>query len=86
MDDVVLDRGEVEDLGERVANLMRAVVQAEQPDLLLTELRHVGAGQRENRLADLDAELAGDFLDSAGGHFLDPVDDGECPLAFASGP
>ena len=59
VDDVMLDGREVDDLGEGIADLVRAVVEAEQADLVVAKLLGAGAGKRQDGFAELDAKLAG---------------------------
>ena len=59
VDDVIVDGREVDDFGEGIADLVRAVVEAEQADLAVAELGAGGAGQRKDGFAELDAKLAG---------------------------
>src|SRR5437868_11767338 len=84
MDHVVLNRREVEDLGESIADLVRAIAEPEQPHLIIAELRHIGAGERKDRLAKLNPELASSLLNGAHGHFLDAVDDREADSAASA--
>ena len=56
--------------------ISRAIVEAEQADLLARKIT-IDAGQREDRLAELDAELARAWADGIRRHFLDPIDDRE---------
>ena len=58
VDDVIVDGGEVDDLAESVTDLVAAVVQPEQADLVGAEFARGHASKRQDRFANLDPKLA----------------------------
>src|SRR4029079_16741853 len=80
MNHVIVDRREVEDLGEGVANLAVAVVQPEQANFAVPEIvAHAGKGK--NGFAELNAKMASRVLDCRRRNLLDPADDREAKRA-----
>ena len=77
MDDVMLDRREINDFGERIAHLVGAIVETKQSDLAVADLSGACAGERQDRLADLNPELTRGLIDCGSRHFLYSVDHGE---------
>ena len=65
VDDVIVDRREVDDFGEGVADLVRAVVEAEQANLVLAKLGVGSSGKRKYGISDLHPKLTGRLLDRA---------------------
>jgi len=84
MDDVVVDRREVDDLRKGVADLVQTVVQPEQADFVSADLGSDGASQRQDCLAELDPELPCSVVDRRCGNLFDAVDDGEAQRAAAA--
>ena len=76
-DQFIVHRHQVDDFAEGIADLVRAIVQAEHADLVVALGQFLGAGERQDGIAKLDAKLAGGLADRLAFDFLDAVDDGQ---------
>ena len=71
----MVDRHQVDHLGKGIADLVRAIVEAEQAHLAFELAVRRGAGKRQDRFPQLDAEPPRAGSDGVGGDFLNAVDD-----------